>query len=346
MSGVVASLKALIVKLSAFGDIIHALPALDDLLSRPEITEVHWLVDQRFAFVTDIFPPQVKVHKIALKGDKRIRHAWHMIQTLRNENFDLVFDLQGLIKSGIMAWASAKHACTIFGFDQTQSPEWPNRWFVNPVKFHPNETHVVPLYRRIIAAAFEPNHNAAYPYVAPNITITSPMIEQGNQALLTLDIQPPFSVIHIGGSYATKRLSDMQWREFANIISAEQKVLVLWGTPEEYKRAAFVAQNNPHIILAHQCFNLPTLVGLLQKASCYIGQDTGVTHLAAASGCPTLTLWGATAPWRMGALGGRHKHMIPNVSCHPCFKRECDEFICMPSFHAQTIYHAWQETKR
>ena len=114
-------MKVLIVKLSAFGDIIHALPALDDLLAHPDIHDIHWLVDERFAFVSEIFPPRVKVHKVALKGKGRIRHAWHMIHALRNEHFDIIFDLQGLIKSGLMAWASAKSGCKVYGFDRSQS---------------------------------------------------------------------------------------------------------------------------------------------------------------------------------------------------------------------------------
>jgi len=338
-------LKVLIVKLSAFGDIIHALPALDDLLARPEINEVHWLVDQRFAFVTDIFPSQVKVHKVALKGDNRIRHAWQMIQALRNEHFDMIFDLQGLIKSGFMAWASAKSGCKVFGFDREQSPEWPNRWFVHPVKFHPNEKHVVPLYRHIIAAALG-TKDEEQSYHAPHIQITSEMQKQGVQALHDMGIQAPFSVLHVGGSYITKRLPDAQWQQLAKHIQKEQTLLILWGNKEEKQRAQAIAKQGKHIIVAPQCFSLLTLAGILQQASAYIGQDTGVTHLAAACDCPTITLWGATAPWRMGALGALHRHIIPQANCSPCFNRQCDNFICMPSLNIEHIYHAWQETYR
>ena len=342
-------MKVLIVKLSAFGDIIHALPALDDLLKRPEISEVHWLVDQRFAFVTDIFPPQVKVHKVALKGDSRIRHAWQMIQTLRNEYFDIIFDLQGLIKSGIMAWASAKSGCKIFGFDREQSPEWPNRWFVSPVTFHANEKHVVPLYRHIIAAAFASQNKTddkEQTYIAPHIQITLAMQKQGQQALDDMGIQAPFSILHVGGSYITKRLPDAQWQQLAQIMQKQQTLIVLWGNAEEKQRAEAISKQGEHIIVAPRCFSLPTLAGMLQQASAYLGQDTGVTHLAAACDCPTITLWGATAPWRMGALGALHRHITPQSDCSPCFSRQCDNFICMPSLNIEHIYHAWQEARR
>ena len=338
-------MKALIVKLSAFGDIIHALPALDDLLARPEVSEVHWLVDARFAFVCDIFPPHVKVHKVALKGDKRIRHAWQMIQTLRQENFDMIFDLQGLIKSGIMAWGAAKKRCKIYGFDDAQSPEWPNRWFVSPVKFHPNETHVVPLYKHMIAAAFgDPNKEQIYK--APHIHITDNMQQEGQQTLQDLGINTRFTLLHVGGSYITKRLPDTQWQQLAKRMQTQQTLLVLWGNQEEKQRAESIAKQGKHIIVAPKCYPLTTLAGILQQASAYLGQDTGVTHLAAACDCPTITLWGATAPWRMGALGALHRHITPQSDCSPCFNRQCDNFICMPSLNTEHIYHAWQEARR
>lgn len=338
-------LKVLIVKLSAFGDIIHALPALDDLLQRPEIDEVHWLVDQRFAFVTDIFPPQVKVHKVALKGGSRISHAWQIIQTLRHEKFDMIFDLQGLIKSGIMAWASAKSGCKVFGFDREQSPEWPNHWFVDPVPFHANEKHVVPLYRHIIAAAFSTD-NKEQAYRAPHIQITSNMQQQGQQALDDMAIQTAFSILHVGGSYITKRLPDTQWQQLAKRMQEEQTLIILWGNAEEKQRAENISKQGEHIMVAPRCFPLPILAGILEQASAYLGQDTGVSHLAAACDCPTITLWGATAPWRMGALGALHKHITPQSDCSPCFNRQCDNFICMPSLNIEHIYHAWQETRR
>ncbi|HXH72454.1 MAG TPA: lipopolysaccharide heptosyltransferase I, partial [Mariprofundaceae bacterium] len=75
-------MKILVVKLSAFGDIIHSLPALDDLLARPEVSEVHWLIDARYRFVSGLFPPQVVVHEVNLKGERPLISAWQTIRRL------------------------------------------------------------------------------------------------------------------------------------------------------------------------------------------------------------------------------------------------------------------------
>jgi len=342
-------LKVLIVKLSAFGDIIHALPALNDVLAHPEVSEVHWLVDARFAFVTDVFPPQVKVHKVALKGTHRLRHAWQMIQTLRHENFDIILDLQGLIKSGLMAWAAATSRTRVYGFNRQQSPEYPNHWFVKPVPFHPDEQHVVQKYRRIAQAPFthaNDYQNKPIPYSPPHITACPTVPQLGQKALRNMAISIPFTLIHVGGSYHTKRLPDAQWKILIEQLSNQQHVLILWGNAEEKTRAEQITHNSPHTTVAPQCFSLPVLLGLSQHASAYIGQDTGVTHLVAAGDCPTVTLWGATAPWRMGALGSTHRHVVARSHCSPCFNRQCDNFICMPSISTHEILNAWQEIQR
>jgi len=338
-------MKVLIVKLSAFGDIIHALPALHDLMQQPDVNEIHWLVDSRFLFASELFPESVKVHKVALKGDAPLRNALHMIKTLRKEQFDLILDLQGLIKSGITARAIGSN---VFGFDARQSPEKPNRLFVQPVPFHQDEKHVVQLYRRIAAAPFngveEPAH--AMTYTPPIVHVTDAMRKQGEEALLNIGISGAFSILHVGASFSTKRIPDSHWSFIATELSRDGQVLVLWGNREEQLRAEMTCSGSPNAITTPEMLPIATVAGLLERADAYIGQDTGVTHLAAAVECPTICLWGPTAPWRMGALGAKHRHVVAEVPCGPCFKRSCDQFVCMPSIRPEHIISAWREVKR
>ncbi|MDT8375312.1 MAG: glycosyltransferase family 9 protein [Mariprofundaceae bacterium] len=338
-------MKVLIVKLSAFGDIIHALPALHDLIQQPDVDEIHWLLDSRFAFAAALFPETVKVHKVALKGNAPLRDAWNIIRTLRKEQFDLIFDLQGLIKSGIMARAIGAN---VFGFDARQSPEKPNRFFVHSVPFHQDDRHVVQLYRRIAAAPFTGAAGSAHAmaYTPPAVHVTDSMRQQGEAALSEIGISGSFSILHVGGSYPTKRIPDGHWPSIAAELSGAGQVLVLWGNRDEQLRAEMACSVSPNVVTTRQMLPISAVAGLLERADAYIGQDTGVTHLAAAVGCPTVCLWGPTAPWRMGALGAEHRHVVAQVSCGPCFKRACDQFICMPSIRPEHIIAAWREVKR
>lgn len=331
--------------MSAFGDIIHALPALYDLMQQPNVDEIHWLLDSRFAFVAPLLPESVKVHKVALKGDAPLRDAWNMIKTLRKEQFDLILDLQGLIKSGIMSRAIGSN---VFGFDTRQSPEKPNRFFVHAVPFHQDDRHVVQLYRSIAAAPFieAAERGRTMAYTAPVIQVTEAMRQEGEEALSDNGINGAFSVLHVGGSYSTKRIPDAHWSSIAAELSGDGQVLVLWGNRDEQLRAELLCSVSSNTITTKRMLSIGAVAGLLEKADAYIGQDTGVTHLAAAVGCPTVCLWGPTAPWRMGALGARHRHVVARVPCGPCFKRACDQFVCMPSISPEHVTSAWKEIKR
>ncbi len=331
-------MRVLVIKLSAFGDIIHAFPALDDLLRRPEVTEVHWLIDARYGFVAELLPEGVVPHIVRLKGRGGWRRGLAMARRLRALRFDCVLDLQGLIKSGLMAWAIGAPR---WGFDRTQSPEWPNRWLVRPVMFHPGERHVVQCYRRIAAAPFtggtEDVPEAPMDYRPPEVRLVEGMEARAANLRGQWRLAEGFIACHVGGSYATKQLPETSWRAVLSRLAPSRPVLLLWGTEDEQARARRVAEGIVGVQVAEERLPIALLAALLRQAAGYIGPDSGVTHLAAAVGCHTVTLWGPTAPWRMGALGETDHHVVATSGCAPCFRRRCDDFICMPSLDPEEI---------
>jgi heptosyltransferase-1 len=332
--------KVLVVKLSAFGDIIHTLPALDDLLGRPEVDEVHWLVDSRYAFVTDVFPEQVRITSVSLKGEHPLKSAWQVIQVLRKESFDLIIDLQGLIKAGAIARAIGS---PVYGFDRKYLPERPNGLFTSPVTFHPEEKHVVQWYRRIATGPFldlpdqQPEHPISYtpPQIALSENIRSlnaPLLEE-----LGLN-SDKYVVLNMGGGYATKRLPGTTWRKTAErILEMNLTPALIWGNEEEQQRAIEIAANNSAIkVLPHRLDTL-YLCALLNASRAVISADTGLLHLAAALGTHTVSFWGPTQPDTLGPLGEHDRHVIAPVGCIGCRKRACNDFICMPKITPEML---------
>jgi len=330
--------KLLIVKLSAFGDIIHALPALDDVLSRPEIEEVHWLVDRRCAFVTEIFPPQVHVHQIDLRGKHPLRSAWQVIRQLRNEHFDAVVDLQGLMKSAILAYLIHPR---VYGMDEHHLREKISRYLLQPVSFHPDERHVVQQYRRVAAAPFG-DAPETLSYAPPKVASTA-SLESPIEMLLThwkISAQK-YVWLHLGGGWSTKQLPQTTWQQIAKGIDDAGLIPILgWGNKQEKQLAAKVKQHVPASLLPEERLNMPALCALLAQAAAVVGPDTGVVHLAAALGAPTVSFWGPSASWRSAPLGPEHRHIESNPACGPCFKRDCDAFICMDMIKADAILSA------
>jgi len=339
-------MKILIVKLSAFGDIIHALPALDDLLQRNEVSEVHWLVDERYAFVTGVFPSQVKVHRIDLKDSRRWRQTWNTVRNLRKERFDAVLDLQGLIKSGVLSRLVSRR---VFGIDPAYAREKPNRYFVHPVRFHPDEKHVVQQCRRVAAAPFSrdwrkiPEH--AMPYREPHVLLTLDMKHAGKLMLDRWRLEPARYVwLHIGGGWATKQLPLTTWADVANgLAEAGLKPVLGWGNDSERKSAEDIGSKVKSSFVPAHGLEMNQLCGILAGAKAVAGADTGVIHLAAALGAPTVSFWGPSASWRSGPLGVANRQVESNPACGPCFARRCKRFICMDMIRADDILAAIHE---
>ncbi len=338
-------MKLLVVKLSAFGDIIHALPALDDLLARPEVDAVHWLVDARYRFVTEIFPPSVSVHAVAMKGERPLRAAWQAVKGLRRHRFDAVLDLQGLIKSALLARASGS---PVYGIDPTELRERPAGWLQRPVRFAADDRHVVQQYRRVAAAPFaaDPGHrpDTPIPYAPPRVRpeVSAHLLDPSALANIGLDGQR-YIVLHSAGGWATKRLPDATWIAIARGALARGLTPVFsWGSEAERRVAAGLAAQSRGLALSER-LNMSALATLLAGAQAVVGADTGVLHLAAALGTRTITCWGPSASWRSAPIGEGHWHIESNPACGPCFKRRCDQFVCMPSIRADAVLEAIDE---
>ncbi len=336
-------MKILIVKLSAFGDIIHTLPALDDLLKQREVSEVHWLVDTRYAFVTEIFPPQVKIHQIDLNDSHQWRQTWRTIRSLRKEHFDVVFDLQGLIKSGVIARLIGHH---VFGIDPQYVREKLNRYFVHPVHFDPDEKHVVQQSRRVAGAPFCKDWrqipDSSIPYREPHILLTSIMEQAATTTLKAWHLESGSYVwLHLGGGWETKKLPVGIWETLANKLSISGITPLLgWGNEREHRTAQQVKNSIPTAFMHEKRLDMMSLCGVLLRAKAVVGADTGIVHLAAALGVPTVSLWGPSASWRSGPLGGTNRQVESNPDCGPCFKRYCHQFICMDMLSADDILSA------
>lgn len=324
--------KVLIVKLSAFGDIIHCLPALDDLLARPDVSEVHWLVDARFAFVTDIFPKQVNVHQIALKGDKPVSEVRRVVKKLKAEHFDFALDLQGLIKSSLLARLICKK---VYGFDVSRIREKPASWLQTSVVMHEDEKTITQQCLKIAQAHWLSADAAlnAVPYQPPVIhrlfQVELPIAIQG---------QSPMVVLNLGGSFATKELPDNTWMQLANLLILNGYFVVwCWGNAKEEQKAQHLCAGQVGYVLPKR-LTIPELCNLFRQSFAVVAADTGILHLASAAGVPTISFWGPTPRWRNAPHAEHDQYVESNPVCGPCIKKTCDHFICMDMIKADALF--------
>jgi heptosyltransferase-1 len=319
----------LIVKVSALGDVVHAMPVLAWLKSADPAMEIDWLVEEGFAPLLDGHPLLRHVHCVATRRWRQqgwtlaLREVWRSIRLLRAARFDVVLDLQGNGKSGLFTRLSG--APLRFGFARDGVREWPNLLATNrQVALTPAEHHISERSLAIARAAFPSGseHLQAGPLpVLPAAArrVTALLAEHG----LT---DRRFAVLHYGTTWPTKLWAVANWQELVRrLVAGTDLVPVLtWGSSEELtivEQIAAVADGRAAIWPRG---TLPELVALLARAAVVVGGDTGPVHIAAALGTPTVSLFRVTDAARNGPRGERHIRLQAPLACSPCLRKACE----------------------
>jgi len=291
--------RALFVKLSSLGDVVHLLPALTDLrLRRPDIA-LDWAVEEAYAPLVRLHPAVARVIAIGLR---RLRarplsgEAWAALppqrRALREGRYDWIVDAQGLIKSALVARQALG---PVFGLDRRSAREGAAARFYDQAFAVPRNLHAVERNRRLVGAVFgyrpagEPDYGLEAPAAAP---AWAP--RQG------------YVVALHAASRREKRWPDERWTALAQRLDREGLATVFpGGTAAERQDAQRLARAAPGGVLA-PAFDLLEAAALLAHARAVVGVDTGLTHLAVALGTPAVGLYVATRPGLTGLAGGAH----------------------------------------
>jgi heptosyltransferase-1 len=283
--------KVAIVKLSALGDIIHALVAVQFIKMYVPDVQIDWIVEHRFAEVLNHNPDIdhiLTVNLQALKNNKAgIFAELKKIRSYANANYDLVIDAQGLLKSAIIAKLLARRNC-IAGFDPASVREKAASWF----------------YNAKVACAYETNtidRNALILSSPLGITITTEQILHKKPFLFFNNEDPKIHdlllkdklniVLVIGSSWDSRNYPADKFVKIAEAL--QQNCLVIWGNEQEKASADWMASQSELIKVCPK-LDLNSLKALISKADLLIGNDTGPTHMAWALNRPSITVFGPT----------------------------------------------------
>jgi lipopolysaccharide heptosyltransferase I len=270
--------RLLVIRLSAFGDVIHTIPAVVALRDALPQTEIAWAVEPPYAELVEIVA-RVKAIPVSLK-----RWSLSRIAAARRDvrGFSAAIDFQGLIKSALIARVSGAH--DRYGFARDVIREKPAAWFVNRHATIDRSKHVVE-WNMELARTFAP---AITP--VPNVDFT-PFAEDASGALAQFRNRV---VLLPGAGRPGKQWAVERFAELAKRIGSD--ALVVWGPGEEGLARAIGAEVAP-------ATNFRELAFLLQHAKLVVGADTGPLHLAAALATPLVGLYGPTDPARNGPYG-------------------------------------------
>jgi lipopolysaccharide heptosyltransferase I len=337
--------RVLLVRLSAVGDCVHALPAVQAL--RAALPEAHlaWAIDDRSAALLEGLKDVnefLVMPRRALRGLSRVAR-WRRLAGYRREvrdaKFDVAVDMQGLTKSALLAFFS--RAGTRIGYSRADGARELAPLFYNTTPPVPRSARHVGEKSRALLAPLGVDLEVPLPH--PQIPHHAGAAARVKTALADMSVEPgSFAVLNPGAGWITKLWPLEHFAALAAGIRAQLdlEVLVTWFGPEE-KQMAEVISADGNARPAPQT-DLQELAELLRFAALYVGSDTGPTHIAAAGGTATVALFGAADPERNHPLGPRVRTLTAGLECSPCWQRaQCPRDLeCMRSISPAQVLAA------
>jgi len=324
--------RILIVKLSALGDILHALPVASYLRRAAPAVEVHWAVDASFAEILAGNPGIARVVPLPIrewKGRAGSPAAWReardLARALRREGYDAAFDIQGNIKSGLVTRLSG--APLRVGFDREGVRESPNLLFTNrKVRSLPEDRHISRKYLRVVCDAvgipFEESDLApSLPIPPEHLAAAGPLVRE------LLGDAAPRMALHPGSSWPTKTMPPAFWAGAIRALRRSRPglgVVVSWGSGEERREAQEIVASAGGAVVLLPRIPLMALAAVYRECGYVMAPDTGPLHLAAAAGARTVSVFRATAGERNAPEGPAHRFLQAPMDCAACLRRTCD----------------------
>lgn len=307
-------MRILLVKTSSLGDVIHNLPVATDLARRFPGVTLDWVVEESFGDLPRLHPAVRRVLPVAVRRWRKRLLApatWTEMRAfkalLTAETYDAVLDTQGLLKSALVS-AQARLAAggARYGYSRDTAREGVASRFYDRSFDVPRRLHAVERNRRLAAAAFG---------YAPD-----PALDYGIRAEpLSADWLPrqDYAVLLTATSRADKLWPESDWTALGTALIARGLACVLpAGSVAERQRAARLAATLGRAVAAPP-LGLAAMAGLIQGARLVVGVDTGLVHLAAALGRPTLGIFCASDPVLTGVLAGARAVNLGGIGAPP-----------------------------
>ncbi len=317
--------RILIIKPSSLGDIVHALPVLAALRARHPRARIAWLAGESFAPLLEGHPLLDDVIRFDRRRFGRMlqspRIFWEFLRfvaDLRRRRFDLVIDLQGLVRSGFLAFASG--ARERIGFAKAR--ELAGAFYSRRVRCPADDVHAVDRNLCVAAALGLPADTPGFP-----LALRPDEHAQARALLADVGTRPleRFTAVLPGARWPSKQWPAQHWAGLlARLAQEDLPPAVLLGGPGDLPvlQAIQGACPVPLLSLVGRT-SLRQLTALLARAELVICCDSGPMHLAAALGRPLVALFGPTNPQRTGPYGRAARVVSLSVPCAPCYARTC-----------------------
>lgn len=303
-------MRILIVKLSSLGDVVHAMPAVQDLRQVYPDAQIDWVVERAFV-------PLVRrckgVHRVIACDLRRWRNELFSRQTrqewrqfkaeLRQDDYDAVIDLQGLSKSALVAWLARLRAHgKRFGMaNQTNGSSYEAlaRWLADVAITLPEDTHAVTRARMLCAQAL--GYTLPFYMNFGLLALADKALPAMKNVAIRTGLRGVVVLVH-GTSRREKQWPMARWRTLAQRLNgAGFGVALVHGNAAEEARSVAIADGLAHAQV-WPTMALDALIDSLAASAGVIGVDSGLSHIAVALNLPHVQIYNFDTAWRTGPL--------------------------------------------
>jgi heptosyltransferase I len=311
--------KILLVKLSSLGDVLHNLPIVWDLRKRLPEAQIDWIVEEayvhlleplktteKFRGIDRIIPVAFRRWRKNLFSLRTWREFFAMRRSLQATSYDVLLETQGLLKSALVCALAKKSSNAVvagLGNATEHSGYEPMaRMFYTQSVHVPVKCHAIDRSRWVMCSAFDwplliRNEELPRFYPLEFVQQLSPLLFEGLKKI-DQGTSAPYVVCFHSTARAAKRWPNDHWVELGKELSRQgYQVILPWGSEAEMKVSALIASQIPGAIVP-RAFSIEEAYSLVAHAALTIGVDTGLTHLSAVLGKPTVEIYCDSPRWK------------------------------------------------
>jgi heptosyltransferase-1 len=351
--------RILIVKTSSLGDIIQSFHGLNYLKQKFPSVQIDWVVEEAIAPLVAAHPLVDRLIALNLSGVKKNWRKWlfwqnlfRAIRALRRQSYDVVFDLQGNSKSGLITWLARGRQKVGFGFRSVR--EWPNV-LATRIRFDvPLKINIRLQHLRLLEQFFGDRFSETT--LLPGVRFK--MTPQEQQALDKILSYPeltfPFTIMVCPGSkWINKQLPQEVLSEVLQKIgiTLNASFLLIWGTEEERVYCELIQRELADRSRVIDRLSIPTWQNLMNEVDFVFAVDSSALHLCGTSRTPSFSVFGPSRAEVFKPIGPSHFALQGACPYGKTFEkrcpilRSCPTGACIRGMKAEPIIEAFLSWK-